>query len=190
MDKSFFNSFIVLLLAAAALTSCEQCANVTISNPTAADSEWLVYKANDTISFETEAGDTIRYARTGIYAENVPGEGFSTDDECIDELNVRVRTVVEDVDEEQPALGTRILSKPDSLVVQLAVDGMGIWEIDQNNPGYDSLAVNGMMYYDVFELTPAVTTTNSVEQILFNKEFGFLHIQFDDMTKLVRIPEQ
>ena len=186
----------MLLLAATALTSCEKCANVTITEPTPEDSEWLVYKQNDTVSFQTEADDVVRYTRTGIYAQNVPGEGFSLEDECIDQVDVQVRTVMEDITNAQPYLGTRILSKPNGLVVELAVGEnvddkaveLGVWEIDERSPAYDSLEVNDKMYYEVFEVNPESTAANSISQLLFNKEFGFLRVAFNSGKKLERLP--
>lgn len=185
-----------MLFATAALTSCEQCGNVLITEPTPEDSQWLVYKLNDTISFKTEANDIVRYARTGIYAQNVPGEGFTMEDECIDQIDVQVRTVIEDVENEQPYLGTRILSKPDDLVVEVAVGEnvndkaveIGVWEIDESAASYDSLIVNDQMYYEVFELNPENTKANSVSQILYNKGFGFLRVAFYNGKQLERMP--
>lgn len=198
MNKTLYKTLLVLLLAATALTSCEKCGNVVITEPTSEDSEWLVYKLKDTISFETEADDTVRYARAGIYAQNVPGEGFSLEDECIDQIDVQVRTVIEDVANKQPYLGTRILSKPNDLVVEVAVGEtvkdkaveIGVWEIDENGASKDSLLVNGKMYYNVFELNPIETKTNTVKQILYNKEFGFLRVAFLNGKQLERSPVQ
>ncbi|GAA4438261.1 hypothetical protein GCM10023188_33450 [Pontibacter saemangeumensis] len=198
MNKTVLKLFTVMLFAAAGLTSCEKCGNVLITEPTPEDSEWLVYKLNDTTAFQTETADIVRYTRTGIYAQNVPGEGFSMEDECIDQIDVQVRTVMEDVQNVQPYLGTRILSKPDDLVVEVAVGEnvndkaveIGVWEIDENNPSYDSLAVNDKMYYDVFEVNPENTKANSISQILYNKEFGFLSVSFYSGKKLERIPVQ
>ena len=198
MNKTLFKTLLVLTLAATALTSCEKCGNVNITEPTPEDSEWLVYKLKDTISFQTEASDTVRYTRTGIYAQELPGEEFSVDDECIDELNVQVRTVIEDVENEQLYLSTRILSKPDELVVEVAVGEtvndkaveIGVWEIDENGASKDSLSVNGKMYYNVFELNPTETKTNTVKQILYNKEFGFLRVAFFNGKQLERSPVQ
>ena len=195
MNKTLYKTLLVLLLAATALTSCEKCANVTITEPTPEDSEWLVYQQKDTITFQTEADDVVRYTRTGIYAQNVPVEGFSLEDECIDQVDVQVRTVMEAIANAQPYLGTRILSKPNDLVVELAVGEnvddkameLGVWEIDENSPAYDSLEVNDKMYYQVFEVNPEGTAANSVSQLLFNKEFGFLRVVFNSGKKLERL---
>src|SRR5688500_4742138 len=108
MNKTIYRSLLLLFLAASALTSCEKCGNVLITEPTPEDSEWLVYRQNDTTAFQTETNDTVRYVRTGIYAQNVPGEGFTVEDECIDQIDVQVRAVMEDVADAQPYLGTRI----------------------------------------------------------------------------------
>ncbi len=196
MNKTLLNLSIVLLFALPALTSCEKCGNVMLSEPSVADSEWLVYKKNDTITFKTETGSEFRYARTGIYAQNIPGEGFSAEDECIDQIDIQVRTVMEDVNNEQPFLSTRILSKPNDLVVGVSVGEkvndksveIGVWEIDENSPDHDSLAVNQKMYYNVFELNPNDSKANGVRQILFNKGFGFLRVEFENGKLLERVP--
>ncbi|MCJ8166684.1 hypothetical protein MKJ04_17695 [Pontibacter sp. E15-1] len=198
MNKTAFTSFLVLLLAAVALSSCEQCGNVTIAQPTVADSEWLVYKENDTLVFEAETGAEVRYVRTGIYAQSIPGEGFSAEDACIDQVDILARTVLEDLGDIQPPLGTRILSRPNDLVVSLSVgekagettEDTGIWEIDETSPTHDSLAVNGQMYYEVFELNLSNAGTNRVKQLLYNKAFGFLRVEFFNGPKLDRVADE
>jgi len=184
MLRSTVTSLFTLLITAALLASCEKCGNVTITKPTAEDSAWLVYKKDAAIAFVTQAKDTIRYKREAIFAQNIPGDGFAVEDECIDALNVQVRTLLEDDADKQPALGTRVLSKPDSLIVELSVGDMGVWEIDKNAPTYESLEVNKKTYYDVFEITPVITQTSRVEKILFNKEFGFLSIRYKSSNPL------
>ncbi|WP_161890791.1 hypothetical protein [Pontibacter russatus] len=195
MNKTLYKTLSVLFLAATALTSCEKCGNVAITEPTPEDSQWLVYQQKDTIPFQTETADVVRYTRTGIYAQNVPGEGLSLEDECIDQVDVQVRTVLEDIADAQPYLSTRILSKPNDLVVELAVGEnaadkaveLGVWEIDERSPSYDSLEVNDRMYYEVFEVNPESTAANNVSQLLYNKEFGFLRVAFNSGKKLERI---
>lgn len=188
--KRSLRSFFLLLFVAAVFTSCEQCGNVTISEPTPEDAAWLVYRENDTIRFETEAGnDTVIYTRSGIFAQNLPGEDYSPDDECIESINMQIRTVMDDLDEEQPALGTRITSFPDSLLVELSVANQGFWEINEGQPTFPTLPVNGREYINVYEVITNTTTADGVKRILYNQQYGFLLVEFNDARKLELRPE-
>lgn len=172
-------SFFVLLFATAVLTSCEKCGDVTITQPTPADAEWLVYRQSDSIRFVNESGDNVVYTRSGIFAQSLPGEGFTATDECIESVNVQIRTVIEDVRSRQPSLSTRILSKPGDLQVEVGVADLGVWEIDEQQPTYESLEVNGRTYSNVHEVLTNSTQEGGVKRILFNKEFGFLRVEFN-----------
>lgn len=187
--KRSLSSFFLLLLIAAVFTSCEQCGNVTRSEPTPADAAWLVYRENDSIRFETETNNRVVYTRSGIFASELPGEGFTATDECIDKLNVQIRTLIEDVDSAQPSLSTRITSMPDNLLVELGVANQGFWEIDEQQPTYETLPVNGQEYSNVYEVITNGTTANGVRRILFNQQYGFLSVEFNDGRKLERRPE-
>ena len=187
--KLSLSSFFILLFATAVVTSCEQCGNVTIMEPTAADVAWLVYRQKDSIRFETELNENVTYARSGIFAQNIPGEGFSPDDECIENINVQVRTLIEDVKDKQPPLGTRILTKPDDLIVEVSVADQGVWEINEQEPTFASIEVNGKSYSNVYEIKPNSTAANSVKRILYNQQFGFLSLEFNNGKKLELKPQ-
>ncbi|GAB3532303.1 hypothetical protein GCM10027443_15890 [Pontibacter brevis] len=186
--KISLHSFFLLLLATAVLTSCEKCGNVTISSPTAADAEWLPYRQNDTIRFMTELNETIVYTRSGIFAQEFPGEGFSATDECIEKVNVQIRSVIGDIRDNRPSLATRILRKPDDLQVELSVADMGVWEVNDEAPAYESLEVNGQLYDNVYEVITNSTDGGGVRRILYNKQYGFLSVEFNDGRFLNRRP--
>ncbi|RDV16214.1 hypothetical protein DXT99_05970 [Pontibacter diazotrophicus] len=181
--------FFVLLLATAVLTSCEKCGEVTLNQPTAADAEWLVYRQNDSIMFETNTGEPVVYTRSGIFAQEFPGEGFTATDECIGSFNVQIRTLMEDVAGVEPALSTRILRQPDNLQVELSVADHGIWEINNEAPPtFESHEINGRAYNNVYEVITNSTDDGGVRRILYNKEFGFLSIEFNDGRVLQQRP--
>jgi hypothetical protein len=176
--KNTLSSFFMLLSATAVLSSCEQCGNTIVTEPTPEDVEWLVYKPGDTVTFVTETSARVRYARTGIFAQTLPGEGFTATDECIEQVDVQLRTIIDDVAGELPSLGTRILSKPEELVVEVNVSNTGVWEINEASPTLDSVAVNGITYRDVYEIISDSIAADGAKHILFNKEFGFLKVEF------------
>ncbi|MHA6247556.1 hypothetical protein ACXYMU_06440 [Pontibacter sp. CAU 1760] len=190
MNKYTLFLFFTLLLAAGLLSSCEKCGNVIISEPTPEDAAWLVYKKNDTIAFLTEVNDTVRYIRTGIFAQTLPGEGFSVEDACVDALDVQVRTVLEDVAETRPVLGTRILSQPENVTVELTMGDNEAWEIQNFQPTYDSLQVGEKWYKSVYELNPDAGSPQQVTQLLYNKEFGFLRVRYGNGKLLQFIRRQ
>ena len=181
-------SFFALLFATAVLTSCEKCGEVTITKPTAAEAEWLVYKTKDSLRFVTATGDNVVYVRRGIFAQDFPGEGFNATDECIESVDTQIRTVLEDVKNIQPSLSTRIFTKPGDLQVSVGVADQGLWEIQEEDPDYETLEVNGETYNEVHEVVTDNTTAGTVKRILFNKEFGFLSLEFDGGKVLRRKP--
>ena len=172
-------SFFVLLFATAMLTSCEKCGNVTVTQPTPAEAEWLVYKQKDSIRFVTTTGSNVVYTRSGIFANQFPGEGFTATDECIEKVDIELRTVMEDVKDMQPALSTRIFTKPGDLLVEIGVAGQGAWELNEQQPTYETFEVNGKVYHNVHEVITNSTKAGDVNRILFNKEFGFLSLEFN-----------
>jgi hypothetical protein len=176
--KNALGSFFLLLSASAVLSSCEKCGNTVITEPTPEDVEWLVYKPGDTVTFVTETNTRVKYARSGIFAQTIPGEGFTATDECIEKVDVQLRTVMDAVAGTLPSLGTRILNKPEELVVEVNVSNLGVWEINEASPTLDSVAVNGITYRDVHEIKADSTTADGAKHILFNKEFGFLKVEF------------
>lgn len=194
--KTTIKTFFLPVLASFFLMGCEKCANVSISEPTPIDNEWLVYgnakeavadqqrNLKDTIIFLNEDNQTIRYFRTGIYAQSLPGDGYSIEDECIEQLNTQMTNIIEDESKRYPLLATSVLSKPDSLLVRIGVDKSGSWDIDPNGGTLSEKEINGTTYTNVYELTGTGTKDTDVKKIYFNKAFGFLEVEFVGNKKL------
>ncbi|RIJ34422.1 hypothetical protein [Pontibacter oryzae] len=180
--KTFIKSFLLLLFASAFLVACENCGSTNISEPTPEDAEWLVYGTGDTATFTDNTNDTVYYVRTGIYAQSLPGEGFSVEDECIEQINTQVTNVIEDAAGAQPILGTLILNKPDSLIVKIGV-GQETWQLDPN--GITETKVLGdSTYTDVYVVEGSSTEPENVRTLFFNRRYGFLFIEFQNGNKL------
>jgi len=175
-----------LLFGAVLLSSCERCENATITMVTEEDAKWLVYDGKDTIRFVNESNQPIHYIRTYITPENVPGKGYSVDDKCVEQLDTQVSNVIQDVKGKQPGLATYVLKRPDELTVKLIVEGRGAYEIDETKPTHASLPVNGKTYPDVFEIKKDSTANNTVKRILYNKQVGFISVEFYGGKKLIR----
>lgn len=172
-------TFFALLFATAVLTSCEKCGEVSVTKPTPEDAAWLVYKKEDSIRFVTAAGSNVAYTRSGIFANEFPGEGFTSTDECIEKVDIELRTVIEDAKDMQPTLSTRIFTKPGDLLVEIGVAGQGVWKLNEQQPTYETFEVNGKVYNNVHEVLTNSTKAGDVNRILFNKEFGFLSLEFN-----------
>lgn len=186
MKRTVYTIFSVLF-GSLFLYSCETCDNPTITNPTEADTDWLVYDYINYYKpeFENEKDSLIKSFRfQGFMTQNIAAEGTSLSDDCIEKLDTQVFAQLADTTKRYPALYTYILKRPDTLEVRLAVENRGDWAIDQNNPTYPSLEVNGYDYLDVYEVTPDSVKSNSVKKILFNKQFGFLLVDFYDGRQL------
>lgn len=181
-------TFFALLFATAVLTSCEKCGDISVTKPTPEDAAWLVYKREDSITFVTTAGSNVLYTRSGIFANKFPGEGYTATDECIEKVDIELRTVMEDVKDMQPALSTRIFTKPGDLLVEIGVAGQGVWELNEEQPTYEAETVNGKIYNNVHEVLTNSTKAGDVNKILFNKEFGFLSLEFNGGEILKRKP--
>lgn len=175
------------LLATLLFTSCKDC-DTTVTQVSEEEALWLVYERNDSVTFVNEAEETIKYHNTALRAEQVPGEGFNTSDKCIEQLDVQAFSTIEDKAKKYPGLGTYILKRPSKFEVVLMVEGRGEYKLDLSQPTYPTLDVNNTTYTDVFEI---VKTDNAKEtnlkRLLFNKEFGFLSVEYFDGKKLERM---
>lgn len=180
--KTTVKSFLLLVFASAFLAACEKCNNINITEPTQSEIAWLVYNSNDTLYFRTEAGDTVMYRRTGIYAQNVPGEGYSVEDECIEELNTRVTNILEEEQRQQPFLATSVFSKPDSLLIKIGVGNNSSWMVDTTSAMQEVTVLGNT--YDAFVFEGTNTTATAPKTVYFNKIDGFLKIEFNDGKKL------
>ena len=185
--KTSVTTLCTLLFGAVLLSSCDKCGESTITMVTEDDAKWLVYDGKDTIRFVNEANLPVNYVRTRLTSENVPGEGYSLDDKCIDQLDTQVGNIIQDVRSQQPGLATYILRRPNNLTVQLLVEGRGAYEINESTPTYPSLEVDGTVYNNVFEVKKDSTAATSVKRILFNKEVGFISVELYGGKKLRRV---
>jgi hypothetical protein len=186
MKRTVYTIFSVLF-GSLFLYSCETCDNPTVTVPTDEDNEWLVYDYLKYYKpeFENENDSLIKsFKFQGFLSQNTPGEGSSLSDDCIENLDTQVFAQVADTTKRYPSLFTYILKRPDSLEVRVAVENRGDWVIDKDNPTYETLEVNGYDYLNVYEVKPDSVKANSVKKILFNKEFGFLLVDFYDGRQL------
>ncbi|NDK56562.1 hypothetical protein [Pontibacter fetidus] len=186
MKKTVYTIFSVLF-GSLFLYSCETCDNPTITATTAEDNKWLVYDYINYYNplFENEQDSLIKsFKFQNFITQNVPGEGSSLTDDCIESLDTQVFAHIADTTKRYPALYTYILKRPDTLEVRVAIENRGDWAIDKENPTYETLEVNGFDYMDVYEINPDSVKANSVKQILFNKEYGFLKVDFYDGRQL------
>ncbi|RAU81745.1 hypothetical protein [Pontibacter arcticus] len=175
-----------LLVCSLFLSSCEDCDSPTVTEVTEADAEWLVYEdPKDTIRFVDEQANVIKYIRTSVRGGNVPGKDTSIDDECYKNLDTQVTVTIEDVKRKSPGLATYVLKRPDDLSIGLAVENRKTYDLDETKPTIEA-EVNGKVYQNVFELTPAATNPTDVKRILFTKAEGFIRIEFNDNKFLDR----
>lgn len=179
---------LALLFGAALLTSCDTCEKPTVTELTTEDTDWLVYvkpvPANgipDTVRFVNQANVPVKYVRTQLQSFQVPGEGYSVSDKCVEKIDVEANAVIQDVRGQMPGLATYILRKPNELVVQLLVQQLGVHEIDEKNPTHQSIELGGQTYHQVFEVNvPGNDTDNAgkLKKLYFNKSHGFIRVEF------------
>jgi hypothetical protein len=188
--KATSTTLIAALFCSVFLSSCNTCDDPTIAYPTETESAWLVYpnlavnQNNYKPKFETEKDSIVTFKYMGLNVQNVPGEGVSIADECLSQLDIQAFAQVADSLNRYPSLNTYILKQPNNLKIRLAIQGRGDWAIDPNSPTYTSKEVNGYNYDNVYEIKPDSIKVNSVKQILFNKEYGYLQVDFQDGKQL------
>ncbi|GGG05291.1 hypothetical protein [Pontibacter amylolyticus] len=178
------------MLATLLFTSCKDC-DTTTTQFDEKDVEWLVYDRGDTVRFLNEVGDTVAYTNTALIAEQVPGEGYNVSDNCIGHFDIQAYSVMEDVarnstsTDKNPGIMTYFLKRENSLEVALAVDKRGEYKLNLTQPTYPSVEVNDVLYTDVYEVinNDASKVTN-VKRILYNKQRGFLSVEFYNDKKL------
>ena len=132
--KRSVTSIFGLLFGSLFFYACETCDNPTITQISEADVSWLVYKEKSLVNFENEVGNIVPYKFASAVAQNVPGEGQSLNDDCIDKLDSQAALTMQDTTRRHPQLVTYILKRPDSLFVKLSVQNRGDWTIDKDNP--------------------------------------------------------
>lgn len=183
------------ILAALLFTSCKDC-DTTTTQFDEKDVEWLVYDRGDTVRFLNEVGDTVTYTNTALVAEQVPGEGYNVSDNCIGHFDVQAYSVMEDVARnntgatKSPGLATYFLKREKGLEVSVAVDERGEYKLNLAQPTYPSVEVNDVLYNEVYEVVNSdASKVTNVKRILFNKQSGFLSVEFYNDKKLELIFE-
>ena len=186
--RTTLKASLTLLLGAALFTSCETCDTASITPVTDEDKSWLAYTQPlpadgkpDTIRFINDTNAIFKFVRTQLHSAQVPGDGYSYNDKCIDQIDTQASAVIQDVTRKMPGLATYILRKPNDLQVKILVENLGTYEIDEQNPTHPSITIDGEVYQDVFEENvPGNDTDNKgkVKKILFNKEHGFIRVEF------------
>ncbi|MBX0332509.1 hypothetical protein K3G39_04585 [Pontibacter sp. HSC-14F20] len=187
------------MLATLLFTSCKEC-ETTTTQFDEKDVEWLVYERDDTVRFLNEIGDTVTYANTALVADHVPGEGYNISDNCIGHFDIQAYSVMQDIarsstststsTSNNPGIMTFFLKRENSLEVSLAVDKLGEYKLNHTQPAYPAVEVNGVVYNDVYEvLNNDASKVTNLKRILYNKQSGFLSLEFHNDRKLELIFE-
>ena len=186
--KTTFKTGLALLLGAVLFSSCEQCQTTSVTEVTEADASWLSYTKPvptdgkpDTIRFANKDNAQVKFVRTHFYSSNVPADGYSFDDKCIEKMDTQVSAIIQDVKRRMPALATYILKKPNDLQVKLMVDKLGTYDINEESPTYATKEINGFTYQDVFEKEMQGNDTDDkgkIKKIYYNKAYGFIRVEF------------
>lgn len=172
------------ILAAFLFTSCKDC-DTTVTQVADEEAEWLVYDRNDSVTFVNEKAEEVLFVNTVLNAQQVPGEGFNVSDDCIERYDMQAISIIQNPQKSYPGLATYFLKRSDSFEVTLLVENKGEYTIDESQPTYPSVEVNNTLYSNVFEVinTDGSKATN-MKRLLFNKEFGFISVEYYDGKKL------
>lgn len=176
--KASFKTILCLFFASALLISCEECGEPTITPITEDDAKWLVYNNQDTIRYTSNTNEQVKFLLSNAFTENVPGEGYSISDDCIEEMNTQAGRIVQDVKQKWPGMATYILKSPNDLRVSLVVQGGPAIEIDENNPTYPTKRINEVNYLNVFEVNKDSTKVGDLKRIFFNRDSGFIRVEY------------
>ena len=186
--KNIFTSVICLFLGASILSSCETCEPAVVTQVTQEDIEWLVYKKNDSVIFSDEAGKKVKYIATHAVSQTVLAEDSDPDDTCFEKLDIETLLVLQDTTNTLPDLGVYIFKTPAKLDVSPAVENSEGKVLDLDNPTHETKEIGGMTYYDVYEIDLIQSKPYSAKKIMFNKDFGYLYIEFYDGKVFTRRP--
>ena len=179
--KASIKTILSLLFASTLFTACDKCGEATVTPITESDAEWLVYENQDTIRYTSNTNETVKFILSNAFVENVPAEGYSISDDCIEKLDTQAGRIIQDVKQKWPGMATYILKKPGDLTVSLVLQGNKGINIDENNPTYATKNINGLNYQDVFEIkydSTSSTKTGELKHLYFNKENGFIEVKY------------
>ncbi|MDX5419735.1 MAG: hypothetical protein LPK09_11010 [Hymenobacteraceae bacterium] len=171
-------------------SSCNDC-NVSVAQFENGDSNWTVYKSRDTLRMVDENNSEFRFVNTRVTSDPVPGDGFSPADACIEQYYTRRASVMQESNNPKrlPGLTVVALKRPNDIQISLVTVNRGELRIpDINSPNAATLEVNGFTYNNVFELVNNDSIPDGVRRILFNREYGFLQVEyFEGVTTHGRI---
>ncbi|PKV76218.1 hypothetical protein [Pontibacter ramchanderi] len=170
------------------LASCNNC-ETSVAQFQNGDSSWTVYNSGDSLEMvDSRTPDTVRvFLNTRVNAEPIPGDGFGPADVCIEQYYTRRVSVMQHNNRRYPALTVVAVRMPDSIRVSLVVADRAELRIpDINTPDHATLAVGGITYRDVYDVTNPESSPTGVSRILFNREFGFLQVAYANGRTLTR----
>ncbi len=174
------------------LSSCNDC-TTSVAQFENGDGDWTVYEARDTLLMVDDTDIVRVFVNTRINSDPVPGDGFGPADACIEQYYTRRTSVMQHAASPRlfPALTVVALKTPETIRINLVVAQRADLAIpDINTPQYAQLTLEEVTYQNVFEITNEDSGPDGVKLIQFNREFGFLHVEFSDGRTLTRIPPQ
>lgn len=175
-----------LILLTFLFASCKKC-ETTVAQVSEDEAMWLVYEQGDTIEFVNEKQEPVRFGHVMLRADQVPAEGYSMASDCIERLDVRAYSIIEDTKRIYPGLATFFQKSHDKFDVVLLIDRVGDVTLDIMQPTFPTLEVNNTLYTNVFEIVKSDSTkATDLKRLLFNKDFGYISVEYYDGKKLVR----
>ncbi|NEM99235.1 hypothetical protein [Pontibacter burrus] len=173
-----FNTVLTLLAGSIFLFSCKDCDDPQVTDVTKEDMAWLVYNTTTRATFVNEKQENVLYKFSGGAIQNVPGEGYSINDECIDKLDAQAFAMLQDTTKKNLGLVTYILKRPTQLEVRVGVENRGDWPINVGNPTFANHEVGGYLYNEVYEVLQDSTKPSDVKRVLYNPTHGILYVGF------------
>ena len=174
------------------LSSCNDC-TTSVAQFENGDSDWTVYESRDTLLMVDETDFVRVFVNTRVNSDPVPGDGFGPADACIEQYYTRRSSVMQHAASPRlfPALTVVALKTPETVRINLVVaqrDELPIPDI--NTPQHAQLILEDVTYQNVFDITNEESGPDGVSRILFNRDFGFLRVEFANGRTLTRIPPQ
>lgn len=187
--KSFYSVLSLSLFGALLwLSSCNTC-ETSVAQFLNDDTTWTVYNPGDTLLM-VDHTDTVRvFVHSRLNADPIPGDGFGPTDACIEQYYTRRTSIMQHNARRFPALTVMAIRTPDSMRVSLIVAQRAELLIpDLENTLPEPVPLEGVTYQNVYEVLNPESGENGVSRILFNREFGFLQVEYADGRSLTRVP--
>jgi hypothetical protein len=186
--KSFYSVLSISLLGSLLwLSSCNTC-ETSVAQFQNDDTTWTVYQPNDSLLM-VDHTDTVRvFLHTRLNSDLIPGDGFGPADACIEQYYTRRTSIMQHNARRFPALTVMAIRTPDTMRVSLIVAQRAELLIpDLNNTLPEPQTIGGQTYQNVYEVLNPESGPNGVSRILFNRDFGFLRIEYADGRSLTRV---